>query len=265
MKQKEIKRIITRKMRTIDSLSFLVGDNFDKEIIHDFRLSVKSLRSFLHLIESHADNIDFRIPKKLRRLYRIAGILRESALEKEFLKNKCVDIPHYINFLDSTISEQKREWKNHYSRKVIRHASKKITAYQYNPINSEDWGDFLADCLMPLTTLKSSATDLQLHEMRKNVKDVLSVVKDIDDKLMRSAQTPDKHTIKHLKELAQTIGSYNDERITLKHLNAFLSNASSDEEIITIRQFRDTERKKLLAEKKQLIRTCRLAIAEIDR
>jgi CHAD domain-containing protein len=258
MKQKKIKAILQKKMKTIEKLSSSVGDSFDKNTIHDFRLSVKSLRSFLHLLESYAGHIKFRVPKKLKRLYDIAGTIRESELEKEFLNKMQLNTPRYVVFLDNTVARKKSEWKEHYKRKVILRTSKKIGAHKYKPLNAEELIGFFNKNLMSLAALKGHGTDSQLHEVRKNVKDIVHVAKIIDRKLWISANLPCESTQNILQELAQFMGNYNDERLILEHLSAFPLGVLTDEEKADMKQFRNAEKKKLVLEKKRLLEAAHL-------
>ena len=264
MKRKEIELMLASKLKTIENRSSAICDSFDKELIHDFRLSVKSLRSLLHLLGSNADNnIKFRIPEKLKRLYDLAGIIRESELEKEFLNRMQVNVPNYAAFLDNTVKQKKKEWKKYYSRKVIRKASKKFLALKYKAPDSKSLSDFSNVCMMSLTTLKGSPTDSQLHKVRKNVKDILQLAKLIEKKTWTSAVLLNDFIIRELQEIAQNIGDYNDERVIINHLNAFPLHVLSDNEKATIKKFRNVERKKLRFEKKLLVKTSRSAIVKI--
>ncbi len=265
MKKKEIRALLKKKMKAIEKLSSATGHGFDKNIIHNFRLSIKSLRSVLRLLESSSNKNAFKIPKKLRRLYHIAGIIRESELEKKFITKMQIDVPCYIDSLKKMLHRKKREWKEHYSRKIICSVSKKIVAHKYNALSLSALNDFIKRRLKQSVTLKNSATDAQLHDVRKNVKDILHIAGSIDKKLWATVQICDELSIQKLQKLTQTIGSYNDERIMYEHLNTFSPPDLSNEEQSTIQQFKNAEKKKLQLEKKRVLKATHLSLGKVHR
>ena len=222
MSKKKIKRLIKKMMGTIAKLSGAIGNGFDQDTIHDFRVSVKSLRSILRLMESCAEDDKFRMPKKLKRLYGIAGIIRESQLEKNMLYKKRVDAPKYVDALMHNIKEQKNAWYKHYSKKTIRKVLKRITTYRYKPLNPEAVNVFYHTRIASFKDLAPLPTDTQLHQVRKDLKDILLIENFLPSELKRAVQFPNKNLLGKLEELAQTIGSYNDERLMLQHVNKFL-------------------------------------------
>jgi CHAD domain-containing protein len=265
MKKKEIKALLKKKLRAIEKLSSATGHSFEKNIIHDFRLSIKSLRSFLRLLKSCAGKDEIEIHQKIRRLYHIAGVIRQSELEKEFLIKMKINVPSYIDSLEKKMNRKKREWRKCYSRKVISNSSRKIMAHKYEVLHLSALDNFISKRLMQLVTLKNSVTDAQLHEIRKNVKDILYISGSVDKKLWDSVRLSDELTARKLQELTETIGSYNDERIMHEHLNAFSSRDLSNEEETTIKQFKSIEKKKLKLEKKLVLKATHLSLVKIHK
>jgi len=261
MTQKEIRAVVKEKTREIEDLAAAVDKRFGKEHIHDFRVSVKSLRSFLRLQESTLANSGFKLSKKLKRLYRIAGVIRDCELAKEFLHEMQVNIPHYVHFLDHIVNNKKKEWEKYYSIKEVRSASKKMEAYAYKALPPDAFPKFVNDRLNALNTIKIIASDDEVHEVRKRVKDILCVSQLVDKEFWAPAQPPSELALKTLHELTDIIGDYNDERILLEHVKAFPLAGLDKEEKSTLSEFKRTERKQLQLIKKKLFEAIDRAVA----
>ena len=251
-------------MSAIEKYSSQIGEDFDKDLIHEFRLSIKSLRSLLRLSASRSNGVKARLPKKLKRLFDIAGAIRESELEKELLIKTHINVPDYFEFLDNKIAEQKSEWTKHFSRKVMIRARKKIKGYKYKALNSETLNNFVSANLSSLSTLASAPPDEKVHDVRKNLKDVLNIIKLLNVKKLGSVGLSGQPAITELQKLAEIIGNYNDKRVMLEHITAFQLHDVNDNEMAAIKQFEQTEKKKLKNEKGLLLGVVKHAASDKD-
>lgn len=261
MKHKEIVRVLKKKLKECDKLAGAVGSGFDREVIHDFRVSVKVLRAVLRLMESATDGARFKIPAKLKRLYRIAGVIREAQLEMEWLNKKRLTVPAYTTALADMISEQQGEWHKCYDKKTIRHAADKMVTYPFKPLTAEALHYFCDTRTGAIASVNLSTTDTQLHDVRKGIKHMLHVADYLAPKLKRTARFPDTGAIIQLRVLDKAIGNYNDDRLALEHITEYLTQNLSREERTAITQFRDKEQLQLA--KQELVGTIQKAGSEI--
>jgi CHAD domain-containing protein len=70
MKEALIRKILSERLEEIYRHCKNVDKKFDKESIHNFRLSVKIFRSFLHLLSTLNETKRIKLPKHISRLYR---------------------------------------------------------------------------------------------------------------------------------------------------------------------------------------------------
>src|ERR1700744_2501723 len=119
MKKGKVNATIRKQVKQIKRYCRDIAEDFDKDAVHDMRVAVKTLRSFLRLLHMNIHKPQLKISKKLKRLYHIAGAIRDAQLELETIKKEQPELLHYISHLHDLIDRQKKEWKKHYSKKTI--------------------------------------------------------------------------------------------------------------------------------------------------
>lgn len=254
MKTKDIKHILKQQLQVIDKCTAAIGDDgFKEEDIHDLRVPVKALHAMLRLLASYNIDIKPGIPHKLKRLYGIAGIIREAQLEMSMLEKKDLALPGYTEQLDNTIIQQKKEWHKAYSHKTVHKAWKQIADYSYDAPNAEALRHFYTAHLATLTTLQDTATDTDIHNVRKRVKDIVLLVRYLPGDLRQAAQYPGDGAIKKLQELARITGDYNDQRLLLEHLETYLQQTPTATDKTIVQQLTATTRQQLQADKKRVV------------
>ncbi len=261
MRKGRIKHIIRRSTNGVSELCAEVGKDFDKESIHKFRVAVKSLRSFLRLQKMHTGNKKIKLTKKFKRLYDIAGTIREAQLELQFMEHKPA-LPHYTAQLHNKIILSKEDWKQCYSAKVIEKLDKKLTSYKYKKMPPEALAKFFESCTGYISQLGNSSapTDSEIHDTRKKIKDILYTSK-LASKQWKAASdtvTP----INELDTLSDLIGNYNDERIIMSHIKEFPTKDMDPVEKSNLKQLKDREAKKLRKKKAALLQATRKYIKD---
>ena len=259
MKQEKIKAIIKKKVKEITFLCEDINDSFDKETIHNFRVAVKSLRSFLRLQRMFIHKPGLKMPKKFKRLYHIAGTIREAQLEIERFEGKEQELSHYLDNLHQILAEGKKEWKNHYSGGVLRKLDNKLAGFKYKTMHPDILKRFFSDRMNVIDTItnKKTPTDTQVHNARKKIKDLLYTSKLAGKKWKAAHKQIEDIPVKQLDNLANMMGDYNDERITLDHLNAFSSQDMGEDEKNMMKHLKSKETKKLSGKKKSIIATAK--------
>ena len=266
MKQEIIKTVIKEKVDKIADLCENIWPDFDKEIIHEFRVTVKKLRSFLRLLRMHSHKQSIKIPKKFKRLYQIAGTIRDAQLELEKVSSSKVVLPEYLNKLQHVLNTQKKEWHKHYHKKVVHKLENKLLSLNYETLHPAILENFLRTKLASVNTISqiASPTDDQVHRIRKEIKDILYTWK-LTGKEWKAAKKEFKIIpVTQLDDIADTVGNYNDRRITLEHIKSFASPKMNAQETDTIKKISGKEKLRLEKEKKNILVKVKKLISSIN-
>lgn len=254
MKDEKIKAIIKEKVNQITEYSEKINRDFDKDTIHNFRVVVKSLRSFLRLLRLHTSESKLKLPGKFKRLYHITGAIRDAQLELEkIIKNK-LPLPAYTEKLYLVIRTQKNEWKKNYSKNILRKLHARLSGIKYDALHPTVLEEFINTRLMGIDKLSKCKlpTDNQVHSVRKHVKDILYTAK-IADKEWKAAHKQVKDLpLKQLDDIADKIGDYHDERINFEHLMGFASKMMTPAEKNTITSICNNDVPALTKKKKSI-------------
>ncbi|KAA9041105.1 CHAD domain-containing protein [Ginsengibacter hankyongi] len=180
MKNDEIQPVIKQHFKIIDKLFHRIIIDFDVDDILEFRVEIKKLRSFLHLVNMQFTNgYEFRITKKLKTFYGYAGIIRNLQLHLKNIRSFCdevtVSIPEsYLTKIDREIQYWKVNAKsfmnsdnNFYNDeeimlselpdKITKSSIKKLLQYTFYELN---------------VLVKHQDDDEVLHSIRKFLQDV---------------------------------------------------------------------------------------------
>ena len=180
MKSDEIHSVVKQHFKIIDKLFHRIIIDFDPDDILEFRIEIKKLRSFLHLVNMQfTKGYEFRITKKLKTFYGYAGIIRNLQLHLKNIHNYCEELT--LSVPKSYVSKIEREiqyWKintksfmnldnNFHSdeeimlselpKKITKSSVKKLLQYSFYEL------DIL---------LKHQDDDEVLHSIRKFLQDV---------------------------------------------------------------------------------------------
>lgn len=257
MEQEKIKAIIKEQVNKLDDLSNEVGKEFDKDAIHDFRVAAKMLRSFIRLLRMQTNDKELKFTKSFKRLYQIAGAIRDAQLERERMVDKQAMLPTYMAQLEQKTAAQKQEWLKHYSKKVIKKLEHRLVDRKYEKINPEALPSF---CMMQMTAIditdkqQTILTDNELHTIRKHVKDIVYTTKLAKQKWKAGYKKTQNLSIDQLDILASEIGDYNDQRLLLEHLGAFSGQELTDKEETVIKALRKESADKLTQDKSKIVK-----------
>jgi CHAD domain-containing protein len=255
MEREQIRLVIKKKVDQLSAASKIIDKEFDKEAIHTFRVTIKSLRSFLRLLNTGGQKKLLKIPEKIKRLYHIAGAVREAQLEMEMIAEKQAALPHYCNKLHLVLERQKKEWGRHYSKKSVQKSEDSLTDYPYQALDEKTFGLFFKLRMESIDELgkKKPPTDNEIHSIRKLAKDILYTVKLAKKKCSGVKDLISEIPVKQLDSLAAEIGDYNDKRITLEHLSSFSSRNITKEEVANIKALCDRYANELKARKRRIV------------
>ncbi|GAA4470413.1 hypothetical protein GCM10023093_31660 [Nemorincola caseinilytica] len=262
MRRKEIKAIIRKKVKEIAALAEDVDKDLGMEAIHAFRVAVKSLRSFLRLQQMHSGSRKIRIAPRYKRLYDIAGAIREAQLEIAHWEKEDTYLPTYIAYLHHTIAQNKKEWRRYYTKKLFTRLRKDLDDIKYCPMDTGVPQAFFAKRLAEAYELVSIPAPHaeQLHTARKRIKDVLYVAKTIAKEWPAAHEHIGDVPLKELDKLADLVGVLNDERMRLEHLEVFVPHPDQQAETDTIQLLKAKEHKLLTTKKTKAVRTLRSSL-----
>jgi CHAD domain-containing protein len=252
MEREEMQEILRRKTAKIAKLCEGIEPDFDAEKIHAFRTQVKKLRSLLRLINTGDGNAQIKIPKKFKRLYRIAGAIRDAQVEATRLAEWEAKLPIYSGNLINIIHRQKEEWKKHYSKDVLAQFEEKITNKYFKALSAGALEHLFQDRISGINELaaKKTPTNDQVHSMRKHVKDMMYNARFAEKKWGKAYKHIEHYPLSAIQDLSDKIGEYNDARIMLDHLQSFSSPDMPKEERDTLARLIAEKAKQQHAEKK---------------
>ncbi len=253
MKEEQIRRIIKKKVDELHRLGKKIDPEFDEDTIHDFRITAKTLRAFLRLLRMHFHEPVLKLSGKFKRLYHIAGTIRETHLELKELSEKKLDLPHYSKKLETMCQLQKGEWNKYYSENIFKKLETKLCSLKFTVLHKSVLPEFFETRMVSMRgMIKSIPTEDQVHNVRKQAKDMI-YVSGLVKKNWKSASTRIKQLpVRMLTLLGEVIGDYHDGRVSLEHLSAFSCRTMSKEEEITIRNICEEEASILSEEKERI-------------
>lgn len=253
MKKGAVAKILIDKAEKLKKLSETVAPKFAEEDIHQFRVEVKRLRSFLRLLSIDRKK-EFKLPRKFKKLYDICGEIREMQLEQKRLKKLNANLPSYFTYMEDNINKQKQLWEKHYSKKTLDKLREKLADLDIPNADPKLMVEFIDKKIRELKEIdEGEPNNEQIHAHRKQVKDMLYNVKLAEKEWKKGFEAIAKLSIKELDTLADAIGNYNDERIILDHLIAFsTSPAIPPTEQQRLFDFCSEEMKKQILKKRKL-------------
>jgi len=256
MTPEKIKEIISGKIKEIRKLGKKINDGFDHDAIHKFRVAVKTLRTFLRLLRMASEDQKPKLPGKFKRLYHIAGAIRDAQLELDKLSRENTALPVYTDKLHKDIKRQKAEWERRYDEKVFRKMKKRLLADDhYETLSPDALAAFYHARVTGMQKMSKArpATNAHVHGIRKQAKDILNITKLAEKEWQPAFNKTKNIPVDRIDQLATTIGDYNDERIHVEHLMSFSSPTMEFDEKNMIADICKKEAAKLKTEKKHIL------------
>lgn len=255
MKPKEIQGIVKQKVNKLAALSEKISPGFDQEDVHEFRIAVKKLRSFIRLLEVDMDEPDLQMPQKFKRLYQILGALRDSQLELEAISNQNLIMPAYSDQLQNTLNARKQEWDERFSKKILGDLSTRYMNIKYEILAPAVLLEFISVRIAAVEKVSNleSPSFAQIHAVRKVLKDILFNLKLAKKNWKATYKQVEDLPEEQMSALADLIGEFNDQRQTLEHLDSFASKSMDETEEKTIKNLCKEKEAWLLAEQKNIM------------
>jgi CHAD domain-containing protein len=233
MKQEKIKKILNEQLEELTGLCEQVGKNFDKEAIHNFRVGVKSFRAFQRLLRIYSnDDKRFKIPIGFKRLYLIAGMIRDGQLALEKIAAKKLSFPAYARRLRETIQGYQDEWQKGCTKNILSEYKHTIASLKYEPLPVHALAAYIRmdmHTIRMLCRLEAPGNE-DVHRIRKLAKDLIYTTKLIRDKWVPAYEHLHKSPTEQLEQIAIVIGEYNDDRVMFDNIVRFGHGPGSKQE-----------------------------------
>lgn len=199
---------------------------FDPNDIHHFRLEIKKIRAFLHLVYIESGDHHSKISKDFTMLYSLSGNIRNLQLHGTRIRGLCNDllleIPavylQYLNEEERVLKNQIRQMaKNisvkYFENKLIEEVPRKLTRRMQN--------DFIQKNIARFNELfaLSFHADEALHEIRKIMKDLMYNFKYLREAEIANA-LPGLQGLKSMNTATTILGDYHDLCISLSLINS---------------------------------------------
>lgn len=192
------------------------------EGIHSFRRITKKLRALLTWLTTGRQPL----PKSFKRLYRLAGELRNAQVVLDHIDKDQQELAAFRNWLQLRLQDLTKEWEKVYDENIIRRLRMQLRSHHYRTADEHKLKQFFRKKVKGIKTIVGSPSppDGQLHEARKMLQQLQyvytwSISKGLID------PGPKKEL---LKELSQQAGNFNDQRMALLLLDEYMQEESDD-------------------------------------
>jgi len=232
--------------------SVSVSTFFDEDDVHAFRTHVKKLRAYLRWLGK-----DLRsLPPSFKEIYRVSGELRDVQVLLKYMEEKQVHCPAFAGWLRDNAGRLQQLWDNTYDPAVVRRLERRLRDPPLKKPTARRLQSFFNDRTAKIESivLLPAPADEDLHDIRKELKDMYFVYAwgQKNDCADERDETPGL-----LKQLGEQCGEFNDRRIALALLAAYLQEEQApdaQQEAATLREQWEEER---LSRKRELMKDLR--------
>jgi len=228
MLKNDIKVIIQQFFKRLNISMTLIKKDFDSAAIHDFRVDVKKLRSFIKLLalEPKAAK-DLMLPPGIKKLYTLCGKIRDIQLQQLRMKEAFKDynqLDEFENLLNNEMNRWMKKVNIALRYRPLLDAEQKLPGNLPDRLSRGSIQQFFRQKKENMCTIISVGffIDDELHSIRKNIKDIIYINKLLVGNVGMpvKAMQWDKAEIKRAELLAQELGRYNDYCFALSFLKS---------------------------------------------
>ena len=190
----------------------------EQEDIHQLRVALKKMKTVLHIVDPENKILKSSETKRIRRLFKLAGIIREAQVNMELVQhidNKPMKM--YRSFLTEQINYGSKALQQFTSNKnaadfFSRNTLKKISKKTNHFTESHQLDKFRNKVYRRIERYVHYTGDKILHEIRKEIKHLLFITRfdHVDDSKKEN-----------LNNLAEQLGIWHDQAVLLYSLESF--------------------------------------------
>lgn len=257
MKGKELERITDKYVRSLEKNCRNIPGSFAIGQIHDLRVDYKRLRAFIRLCREEAQARHLQIPDTLSDLYQAAGAVRDHQL---FLAKITLyaKVQYALPEFTQCLQQELFKAKEHLVKKI-----EKVDWERLRKSLKEELPAVLHDAaIRQFVNRKVAAIHIlmlaadreeDLHEVRKNLKDLLHVNRIFDHDWGIPFPFPAWKNEKPVNEMAEKLGDFNDECITLSFLDGGCTKNIPAAESSNITAWRNMQTQQVESDKQRLL------------
>jgi len=221
MQASALQHWLDKRLENIAESAAAVKPDLFPETIHHFRTETKKLRAILRLIHAE-DSGAHKLPKSFRKLYRLAGEIRDRQMQLMFItsgrRNK---LPHFSIWLATQIAHATRGWNQRYDPKVIEALAERCDKLPNSLPNLAELRRFFQERTTRMSDIIEEAPgDSELHELRKLVKDLQYLTTFCEKEWPKAYGLLQPKELR-LQRLSERAGNYNDRSNLLTSLALF--------------------------------------------
>jgi len=216
------------------------------EELHQFRVQVKKVRSFLTLLETNDKNKQLlELFKPVKKIFKSAGITRDALLHQQEAKEHKVNLPEFYKEQDKI---QKKEMKKLVSKrqkhlKKMKQVKKELKRHLHPVTDNEIRTFFTTQLHNTYNLLSRHDFSEQLHEGRKMLKHLM-----YNESLAHDGIGKDLNiNFAYIDELQEVLGKWHDNKLTL----TFFSKKKLSNKDIDSMKTKNSELQKAITEKAQ--------------
>jgi CHAD domain-containing protein len=229
--------------------------DFDEEDIHKMRVEVKKIKAAFHFLQFvDADLKDDEL-KKLKKIFREAGELRELQLLTEAIR-KFRGLQHkddkksLLDFLKEEEKKSKKKFHREFQKSGNETLDKlKKVMFRKREITDDDEVRYFQNMLAIILELmgRDSLADEEYHEVRKKLKELKYNLSFASDRSKQIVE--DVFSEKELTELEEVLGTWHDQVIIISRLKKIAEEKESLRLFIEEAISRTQRRSRLLLKK----------------
>ena len=207
VKKKRISRYLHKNWESIvDNLKVLHKEN-NGDALHDLRVSTKKIKAIVHLLQYILQNNKAFSVKKLKPLFRQAGVIRTAELNMKMLNEYKIDIPclekKELNDPDKDYEALRNEKKTY--QKNIKKLKRKFDK-ALGPLKNNKVKTYYFNQLNQLSMYFTYPDKEQLHDNRKIIKNIMYSI----EVMPKSLQKEINLNKEYLDTLQDDIGKWHD-------------------------------------------------------
>lgn len=225
MKRAQLKHITHIYYRRLKKYIRLIPGDFNTEDLHRFRVVYKKLRALLRMLsQGKQTKQQIRISGKLKQAYIISGSIRDLQLQQMNIRKATQQTRRspqgYLALLQKEIDHNKPAFNVIISGNIITKCKDRTDALLPQYFHRQDLNKFLLTKWKFIRDIISSGnqSDLTLHSIRKNLKDVYYTLKLFQKKkaVLPTDKIQKVIDIKKLDLLLQDLGNFQDSCVSVR-------------------------------------------------
>lgn len=237
MKSGDIIDVYKTRFKRLSKYYHRLLEDFKPADIHHFRLEVKKLRAFIHLVHFSMPGKQRKVPEALKLFYEVTGNIRNLQLHQKRIVDLCNDLmldkpSFYLHFLadeQRAMCKQARQMAKHLSLKNI---EAKLIEEAPRKLSHENIDEFVQRNFARLNELATLTfyADEAIHQVRKIMKGWIYNAKYLGP-FELPAIFSGLNGLKSINAITSMLGDYHDLCISLSLLGStyVTQNANTEE------------------------------------